>query len=146
MSARLVGAACSYFAIVFAVGFALGVPRTLWLEPALGELAAVLCELPLVLSASWMAAGFVVRRWRLPPARAVRFGVGLVAFVLLLMAEFGLALVFEGAAPREFAAAMLRPAGAVGLAGQVVFAALPALRRPAGESLPGPAAVGRGAP
>jgi hypothetical protein len=42
-----------YFAGVFAVGFLLGTVCTLWLAPAVGEVAAVAIELPVIIGASW---------------------------------------------------------------------------------------------
>lgn len=49
--------AVAYVGAVFAAGFVLGVLRTLWLAPAVGPLAAVAFELPLVLAFSTMVAG-----------------------------------------------------------------------------------------
>lgn len=51
-----------YFALVFAVGFALGAVRVLWLVPRLGERAAELLEAPFMLAASFFFARWVVRR------------------------------------------------------------------------------------
>ena len=42
-------AAASYFLLVFLAGFGLGVVRTLWVVPALGERWAELIEIPLML-------------------------------------------------------------------------------------------------
>jgi hypothetical protein len=41
-----------YFTGVFAVGFLLGTIRKLWLAPAIGDLAAVGVELPVMIGAS----------------------------------------------------------------------------------------------
>src|SRR5690606_39056760 len=49
-------AALAYWAAIFALGFVLGTVRTLWLAPAVGELAAVALELPVMLGASAWAA------------------------------------------------------------------------------------------
>jgi hypothetical protein len=38
---------------VFAIAFALGTIRTLWLAPAIGAIAAVAMEVPLILAVSW---------------------------------------------------------------------------------------------
>ncbi len=46
-----------YFAGVFTIAFALGTIRTLWLAPAVGTMAAVGVEVPLILAASWWWGG-----------------------------------------------------------------------------------------
>lgn len=62
---RILVPAAAYVAIVFAVGFALGTVRVMLLAPRIGEVAAVACELPLMLAAPWLAAGWVLARWPL---------------------------------------------------------------------------------
>ena len=52
---RAVRAGLAYFAVVFAIGFALGTLRILMLIPQFGELASVLAALPLMLFTSWLA-------------------------------------------------------------------------------------------
>ena len=60
----------AYVAAVFAAGFVLGVLRTLVLVPLWGELAAVLVELPLILTIAWLVCTRILRRWPLlPPSR-----------------------------------------------------------------------------
>jgi hypothetical protein len=117
--------ALAYLAPVFALAFGLGVLRSLWLAPALGALPAVALEVPVLLVWSWIVAGRVLRRWPLP--RRGCLAMGSLAFALLILAEAGLALA-TGQTLRGFLAAMATPHGALGLAGQLVFAALPALR------------------
>jgi hypothetical protein len=124
---RAAAPALAYFAAVFAAGFALGTLRTLWLAPRTGDLAAVALELPVMLALSWLAAGAVLRRWPLPRGTP-RLAMGGGAFVLLMLAEAGLAAA-TGTPPAAWAAGLLAPAGALGLAGQAAFAAIPALRR-----------------
>ena len=46
-------AGVTYFAIIFALGFAFGTIRVLILLPHMGEMAAVLMEGPFILGASW---------------------------------------------------------------------------------------------
>lgn len=130
----LVRAAAVYFGVVFAAAFALGVLRVLVLAPALGPLAAVAVEVPVVLALSWEVAGRVLRRW--PLALPGRVAMGGLAFALLMGAEAGLALA-PGQTLAGFVAAMATPAGAVGLAGQIGFAILPALRHRVGRGQAG---------
>ena len=111
-----------YFAGVFAVGFALGTVRTLWLVPLVGEIGAVAMELPFMLAASWWWCGRLLARQ--PLGLAGRAVMGGSAFVWLMIAELALAMAM-GRTPAQHFAAMLTAAGLLGLAGQVVFAALP---------------------
>lgn len=111
-----------YFAGVFAVAFVLGTIRTLWLAPAIGAVAAVGIEVPIVWAVSWWWGRRLLARQPLPLAgRAVMGGS---AFVWLMLAEFGLGLAF-GQTPQVWLAGFATPAGLLGLAGQLGFAALP---------------------
>lgn len=120
----VLSAALAYWAVVFAFAFVLGIFRTLWLAPRLGDLAAVACELPLVLAASWLAARRLTRRFGVS-APGSALAMGLVAFALLMLAELALAQVLAGQSPRQWAASLTTPAGALGLAGQMGFALMP---------------------
>ena len=124
----LLRAALAYFLPVFALGFVLGTLRTLWLAPALGEVPAVAAELPVMLAASWLLARRVVRRYAIT-ATGAALAIGLIAFALLLLAELALAMTLAGQTPADWAAGLTRPAGALGLAGQALFALLPAMAR-----------------
>ena len=119
-------AAVVYFLPVFAVAFLLGVVRQLLVIPLTGPLIAVALEVPVILILSWWVAAKVLHRWPLPLQG--RLAMGALAFVILMLAELALALAF-GQTPRQFLAAMASPAGALGLAGQVGFALIPAFRR-----------------
>ena len=77
LSRRTAEAGAAYFAIVFAVGFALGTVRTLFLASRFGEQLAVVMELPIILGASWIACGWVLRRWHLAASVGPRLTMGL---------------------------------------------------------------------
>jgi hypothetical protein len=111
-----------YFAGVFAVGFLLGTIRTLWLVPTIGEMAAVGVELPLMIAASWWWCRRLLAGQALTSAQ--RAVMGGSAFLWLMLAELALSLAF-GRTAGEHLAGLLAPAGLLGLAGQLVFAALP---------------------
>lgn len=115
--------ALAYLVPVFAGAFVLGVLRVTVVAPALGETAAVALELPLVLALSWVVAGRVLRRWPVMPGRG-RLAMGAIAFALLMLAEAVLSWAL-GTAPTAFLRAMATPAGALGLAGQMMFALVP---------------------
>lgn len=116
-------AATAYWALVFAAGFVLGTVRTLWLAPAVGPLAAVAIELPIMLVLSWLAARMVLRRWP-PVSQGAALATGALAFALLLGAELALALALGGTA-RGWLASLASAPGLLGLAGQAAFALLP---------------------
>jgi hypothetical protein len=122
-------AASRYFALVFVVAFALGVVRTLLLAPRMGPFRAVAIEVPIILAVSWVVAGWVLRRLPLPSPGA-RLAMGAVAFAFLMVAELALTVALGGT-PCGFVAGMASAAGALGLAGQIGFAIVPALRRSA---------------
>jgi hypothetical protein len=111
-----------YFAGVFAIAFAMGTIRTLLLAPAIGALAAVAVEVPIILAVSWLWGRRLLARQKL--GQAGRAVMGVSAFVWLMLAEFGLA-------PGAYWASFFTPAGLLGLAGQLGFAALPLFIKPA---------------
>ena len=117
-------AAAAYWAAVFAFAFVLGIFRTLWLAPKIGALAAVLCEVPLVLAASWWAARRVTARFQIT-GRGKALVMGLIAFVLLMVAEATLARVLSGQSLADWVRSQTSAAGAMGLAGQILFSAMP---------------------
>ncbi|WP_285712530.1 hypothetical protein [Erythrobacter oryzae] len=124
---RVIRAAGSYWAVVFALGFVLGTVRVLWIAPALGLLAATALELPVILGASWIASGWLVRRFALARGGEA-MAAGALAFALLMAAECALAGVLAGETPGEWLTGLAAPHAALGLAGQVVFALMPLWR------------------
>jgi len=123
---RIVVAAVLYFAIVFAVGLALGPIRVLWLEPRLGVTLAVLCETPFLLAAMIFAARWVPRKTGLGNDLAPLALMGIGALALQQAADLGVGIWLRGLAPGQQYAGLATPAGAVYLALLVVFAVLPA--------------------
>jgi hypothetical protein len=130
-------AAIAYWAVVFALGFVLGTLRVLWLAPLVGLIPATLIELPVMLGASWLAAGWLVRRFAITDAGAA-LATGGLAFALLMVAECALAVGMMGRTPAQWLADLRQPHAALGLAGQVVFAAMPWWRARRDISQPGP--------
>jgi len=124
---RILLPALVYVAAVFAVAFALGTLRVLLLVPYLGELAAVALEVPVLLCLSWFVAGRVLRRWPLT-GRGQRLAMGALAFVCLMALELIVATGLLGRPLNGVLAAMTTLPGLVGLAGQIAFALVPALR------------------
>lgn len=118
----------AYFAIVFIAGIVLGTIRVALLAPNLGPLVSVMIELPFILAICWFVAGFLLRNLPLSAAANEDILAGVIAFVLLIAAEAALAMVLASTPPAAFFGRMLTPEGLVGLAGQLVFAAIPAIR------------------
>lgn len=118
---RTLAAAVAYVIPVLALGVLLGTVRVLWLAPRVGETKAVLLELPLMLAASWVVAGAVLRRW--PGARPL--ALGLAALALLLAAEMALGFALSGRPPAAWLVDQARLPGALGLAGQAAFGLIP---------------------
>ena len=126
---RTLVAALVYFAVVFAAGFVFGTIRTLLLVPRIGALPAVMIEAPLILAVSWLVCGRVLAHWAVPPQWPWRLLMSATAFVLLIAAEMALARVLNGGSPAQFLASYATAAAKLGLAAQLLFAALPLLRR-----------------
>jgi hypothetical protein len=124
-----------YVAAVFAAGFGLGVLRTLVLVPLLGELGAVLVELPVILTIAWLVCTRILRRWPLSPAAAAAMGA--VAFLLLMLAEASLSTLLAGRGLAEHLALYAQLPHQVGLAGQLAFAVFPWLQARRSQRPPG---------
>ncbi len=128
-----------YFALVFAVGFVLGVVRVLWLVPQLGERGAELLEAPFMLAAIVLSARLVVRRY---PAESGRgyLASGALALLLLAGAEVFVVLGLRGLSFSQYVADRDPVAGAVYLLMLMLFALMPWLvgRRLALPPLPVP--------
>jgi len=95
------GALC-YFAIVFALAFALGTVRVLWIVPKIGARAAELAELPVLLGALVAAARWIIRQLAIPPVAAARLAMGGIALVLVLALDFTLVLQLRALTLREY--------------------------------------------
>jgi hypothetical protein len=119
-------AGTAYSAAVFAAGFVLGVLRTLVLVPLLGELGAVMVELPVILSIAWWVCTRILQRWLLSPPAAAAMGA--MAFSLLMLAEAGLSTLLAGRSLAEHLALYAQLPHQAGLAGQLAFAVFPWMR------------------
>lgn len=117
----LIGAA--YFAVIFVLGFVLGTVRVVVVAPAVCAIGAVLLELPLMVAASWIVAERLLRSR--PYDRSDRRLIGSTAFVLLMASEASLAVALFGRSFAEWAEEIATPQGMLGLAGQLIFAAIP---------------------
>lgn len=90
-------AAGLYFLLVFSAGFALGTLRVLFVVPAIGERAAELLEMPLMIVIVAVAARFVVRKY----AGSIHgtsqwLQVGAIALACMLTADVGVGVALRG--------------------------------------------------
>lgn len=102
MIARVLKAGLIYFAIVFGVGFFLGMLRVPFLVPALGERTAELIELPFMLAAIFFAARWVVGRYSFKGDLVSALSVGIIAALVLLVVEFSVVLWLRGLSIIQF--------------------------------------------
>lgn len=124
----LVPGGALYYLVVFAVGFVLGVVRTTWLVPVMGERWAELAEIPLMLFAIVLAAQWVVRRFDLRDRSVgLRLGVGALALVLLLATELTVVLRLRGLSLSGYLRARDPVSGIAYAVSLLLFAAMPAL-------------------
>jgi hypothetical protein len=122
-------AALAYLTIVFSAASLLGTLRVLVLVSRLGEMRAVLLELPVVLGISWVTSRWAMHRYAIPDAFNSRIAVGGSAFTLLMVLEFIFSILVFKQNSATFFAAYLTPPGATGLLGQIGFALIPILQR-----------------
>ena len=119
----IVKAGAAYWALIFALGFVLGTVRTLWGAAALGEGNFILIEIPLMLTASWLAARWLVARYAVPRGLAA-LAMGGIAFALLILAEVLLTAMLGGD-PRGWLASLATPPQLYGFLGQIAFGLMP---------------------
>lgn len=116
-----------YFAIVFGAGFVLGSIRVLRIVPRFGERMAELMEVPIMFVVTIVSAQWIVRRLTVPFTRLSRLGMGCVALVLLLVAEFTLVFRLRDLSITEYFANRDPVSGAVYYVMLGVFAIMPLL-------------------
>lgn len=114
-----------YFAVVFAAGFVLGTVRVLAIVPLIGARTAELVEFPVMLLVSFVAARWIIRKLTIPPTFYARLGMGTVALILLLAAEFGFVLWLRGISLTEYFEARDPLAATVYYLALSMFAAMP---------------------
>jgi len=120
-----VTAGLAYVAIAFAAGFALGVLRVTLIAPRLGETAAVLLELPIMLALSWLACRWLIARWHVPATFVARATMGGLALALLLTAEAVLGTLGLGRTLAGHLASYQNLPERLGLAAQICFGLFP---------------------
>jgi hypothetical protein len=126
---QTIKAGAFYFALVFGAGFVLGTIRTLWVVPRIGTRKAELMEAPIMLVVTIVAARSIILRLGLPFTFSARLGMGCIALLLVLLAEFGFMLRLRGLTIREYFASRDPVSGTVYYVMLAVFALMPLLLR-----------------
>lgn len=121
-------AALVYFALVLGTGFLLGVIRVPFIVPRIGERWAELAEMPFMAAVIFFAAGYVLRKFPSIHLNGRALLVGILALVLAIGAELGLAVALQSQTLGEYLAGRDRISGSVYLAMLVMFALMPRLR------------------
>ena len=106
----------------------LGAFRVPFLVPRIGERWAELAEMPIMATVIFLGAGYILRRFPeiCRPGRSLMAGV--LALVLTVGAEIGLATVLQDQTLAEFISSRDRVSGSVYVALLLVFAVMPRLR------------------
>ena len=121
---RELKAAILYVLAAFGLGFLLGPIREFLLVPAMGRLAALLVELPVMLGFCWWIAPRIIRRCGVPPGEA-RLRMGFAALSLLLALEFFTGVALRGWDLQAWLTDFARAPGLVTLLAYLIFALLP---------------------
>jgi hypothetical protein len=120
-------AAAIYFVLAFGAGFVLGTGRVLLLVPLLGERAAELLEMPLMLIVIVLAARWIVRH-RLDDSRlSSALAVGFTAMGLVLIADLAVGMWLRGLSVAEVFLQRDPVSGTAYYVSLLVFATMPAL-------------------
>jgi hypothetical protein len=123
---RVARFALAYFAAVFSIGFVLGVARTLWTAPRLGERVAELVELPVMVVASFLVARALMSRAGATGIRDAAL-IGLAALALLLCAELAVVAFVRGQTLAGYVASRDPVSGFAYVLALLLFAVMPAL-------------------
>jgi hypothetical protein len=114
-----------YVVLLFAIGFVLGACRVMFVVPVIGQLWATVAEIPIMLMAAFFLCRWVMLRWNVPTDVSHRLQVAIWFLALLLLFETTVAALLFGRSFVDQWAALLEPAGLVGLSGQLAAAVLP---------------------
>jgi hypothetical protein len=114
--------------VVFAAGFLLGALRVLILAPIMGGTSVVVLELPVILALSWTACRWLTVRIDVAALLGPRLVMGGVALAMLMLAELSVSTLVFGRPLSAHLGQYRELSTMLGLAGQIVFAAFPAIQ------------------
>jgi hypothetical protein len=122
---RALIAATAYFLALFALGFALGAIRVMFVAPRFGQLAATCAEVPVMLAAAFYICHWAIQRWQVPRTDVIRWAMVPWFLALLLIFETLLGVTLFARTLAEQWAALATSAGLLGLSAQTIAALLP---------------------
>lgn len=122
---NLLKPAIAYFACLFATGFLLGTIRVLLIVPRLGERTAELLEMPFMLVAILIAARWINQQYLSSAEPFQRLGVGFIALLFMLIADFGVGVFLRGMQPLEVITSRDAISGTVYYGMLLLFALMP---------------------
>lgn len=125
---RLAAATAAYWFAALLCGFIFGTLREFGFTPWAGPLWATVIELPLILTALWLACRWILRRTGLKRG-APRVAMGVLWFVSFLATEFALGAALRGWSAADTLAHFRTPQGALGLLGFIAAALFPIMQR-----------------
>jgi hypothetical protein len=115
-----------YFAVVFGLGFLLGILRGLLVAKGVASRdTLVFVEIPIVVAYAWFASGIIIRRINVPDRAFPRMIMGGVMFVMLRMSEAAVGLSFLGIGIKEQFVQLGTLRGLLEFLPQVLTAAFP---------------------
>lgn len=136
--------AVQYSGSVFVVGFVFGVIRNVWANSVIGEDVAIMIEIPLMLTASWIiwqrialsiektyvvvCDGDFCRREKKKLLSLEVLQLGSLSFLYLMVYEFVLGKILVGETIASFIMKILRYPNYIGLIGQIGFGLIPVIR------------------
>ena len=114
-----------YFLLVFGAGFVLGTIRVLLIVPHVGDRAAELLEMPLMLLATVLAARRITRRFPEPPNSLARLAIGGIGLGLMLAGELAVGIGLRGMTAAEVMLNRDPVSGTAYYVSLLLFAAMP---------------------
>jgi hypothetical protein len=123
----VIAAALLYSVSVFAVGLALGPIRVLWLEPAIGPVAAELCEAPFLLAAMIVASRWIPSFLHLRRDLTSLGWMGLGALAIQQAADMAVGVYLRGIGPADQFAYFATGPGLIYGCLLLIYAAMPML-------------------
>lgn len=124
---QVLRAAVLYFLLVFGAGFVLGSGRVLFLVPLLGERAAELLEIPLMLGIIVFSARWIVRHRLDEQRRGSALSIGFIAMGFVLLADLVVGIWLRRMSLAEVFLNRDPVSGAAYYAALLLFAAMPAI-------------------
>ena len=116
--------AITYFIIVFAAGFALAFIRIPFLVPQYGVRTAELMEIPVMLVVIGLSSRWIQQR-NPQCSSAHLLAIGSIGFLLMIVAELGVAVATSDLSPASYVLAKDPVSGAAYLLSLVLFALAP---------------------